>query len=214
MIGPDSYQWLNSPTIMPRMLAPVSLFSSSTADIILGFLIKKILILAQNQEPPKTYTLSSENWWPFVNKTSTTHKSFKNEPIKKGQVNDIQLEFEAGNNQKYEVNGIWDSTVYAMESAGQLPGLYYLVSWKSYPEKENIWEHALAIQHLWRLVTVYYKDNPEKPTAISAPFDTAPPMARLSALPRPIAKPITDIPIKRKQGQPAKSTTTKQAKKS
>ena len=58
---------------------------------------------------------------------------------KKGQVNDTQLnfKFEAGNNKEYEVDGIRDSAVYARESAGQLPGLYYLVSWKGYPEEEN-----------------------------------------------------------------------------
>ena len=60
---------------------------------------------------------------------------------KKGRVNDTQLdfEFEAGDDDKeYEVDGIRDSAVYAKESAtGQLPGLYYLVSWKGYPKEEN-----------------------------------------------------------------------------
>ena len=49
---------------------------------------------------------------------------------KKGQVNDIQLdfEFEAGYDEEYEVDGIWNSAVYAKKSTiGQLPGLYYLV---------------------------------------------------------------------------------------
>ena len=46
---------------------------------------------------------------------------------KKGQVNNMQLEFEASNDKEYEVDGIWDSAVYARESAGQLLGLYYLV---------------------------------------------------------------------------------------
>ena len=97
------------------------------------------------------------------------------------------------------VDGIWDSAVYAKESAtGQLPGLYYLVSWKGYPEEENTWEPASAIQHLRRLITAYHKDNPEKPTATSDPVDTAPPMARPSAPPRPTAK---------KRGRPAGSTT-------
>ena len=129
-------------------------------------------------------------------------------------MNDTQLnfEFEAGDNKEYEVDGIRDSAVYARESAGQLPGLYYLVSWKGYPEEENTWEPASAIQHLRKLVTAYHKDNPEKPTVTSVPVDTAPPTARPTAppMPRPTAAPT------KKRGQPAKSTTTttKQAKKS
>ena len=35
-----------------------------------------------------------------------------------GQVNDMQLEFEAGNNKVYKVESIWDSVVYARELAG------------------------------------------------------------------------------------------------
>ena len=50
----------------------------------------------------------------------------------------IQLNFEAGNDKEYEVEGIRDSVVYAMESeAGHLSGLYYLVNWKGYPKEEN-----------------------------------------------------------------------------
>ena len=64
---------------------------------------------------------------------------------KKRQVNNMQLEFKAGNNKKYEVGGIWDNVIYARESARQLPGLYYLVLWKNYPEEENTWELASAI---------------------------------------------------------------------
>ena len=40
----------------------------------------------------------------------------------------LNFEFEAGDDKEYEVDGIRDSAVYARESAGQLPGLYYLVS--------------------------------------------------------------------------------------
>ena len=123
---------------------------------------------------------------------------------KKGRVNDMQLEFEAGDNKEYEVDGIGDSAVHANESAGQLPGLYYLVLWKSYREEENTWEPTLAIQHLQKLVTAYHNDNSKKPTATSGPVNTVPPMARPFALPRPIAKPTT-APTK-KQGQPAGPT--------
>ena len=133
-------------------------------------------------------------------------------------MNDTQLdfEFEAGDDKKYEVNGIRDSAVYAKDSTtGQLSGLYYLVLWKGYLEEKITWEPVSAIQHLWKLTTTYHKDNPEKSTAIFAPIDMAPPLARLSVLLRPIAKPILDILINRKQGLLAGSTTTiKQAKKS
>ena len=47
---------------------------------------------------------------------------------KNGRVNDMQLKFEAGDDKEYEVDGIWDSAIFAKESAGQLPGLYYLIS--------------------------------------------------------------------------------------
>ena len=101
----------------------------------------------------------------------------------------MQLEFEAGDDKEYEVDSIWNSTVYAKKSTtGQLLGLYYLVSWKDYLEEENTWESALAIQHLHRLVTAYHKDNPEKPTATSLPIDMAPLMAKST------------------QGQPARPT--------
>ena len=112
---------------------------------------------------------------------------------KKGRVNDTKLnfEFEAGDNKKYEVEGIQNSVVYARESARQLPGLYYLVLWKSYPEEENTWEPASAIQHLQRLVTAYHKNNPKKPTTTSVLVDTAPPIARPTAslMTRPTAAP-------------------------
>ena len=49
---------------------------------------------------------------------------------KKKHMNDTQLDFEfkTGNNEKYKIYSIWDSTIYNKESTtGQLPGLYYLV---------------------------------------------------------------------------------------
>ena len=36
-------------------------------------------------------------------------------------------EFDTGNNEKYEVKVIKESTIYAKEVKGHLPGLYYLV---------------------------------------------------------------------------------------
>ena len=66
--------------------------------------------------------------------------------MKKEQVNDMQLEFEIGDNKEYKVNGIWNNAVYAKKSTiSQLPGLYYLVLWKNYLEEKNTLESALAI---------------------------------------------------------------------
>ena len=49
-----------------------------------------------------------------------------------------QLKFEvASDNEEYKVECICDNTVYARElEVGYVPGLYYLVSWKSYPKDE------------------------------------------------------------------------------
>ena len=106
-----------------------------------------------------------------------------------------KLELEAGDSKKYEVEAIWDSAVYASKlESGQLPGLYYLVAWKDYPEEENTWEPLSAVQHLKKLISCFHKEHPKKPIATSPPIDSASPMAR------PTVRPI---PLKRKRGQPA-----------
>ena len=127
-----------------------------------------------------------------------------------------QLEFEGdgGDGEEYEVETICESAVYARESEGHLPDLYYLVSWKGYPEEENTWEPASAIQHLRRLVSTFHKEHPEKPTATSPPTDSAPPRARPTV--KPTGKPFPEpSAAKRKRGRPAKASgANKQAKKS
>ena len=90
----------------------------------------------------------------------------------KGRVDnetDDGTKLDAGNNSKeYKLEAIQDSAVYAKESeSGHLLGLYYLVSWKEYPEKENTWEPVLAVQHLRKLISSFQKDHPDKPTATS-----------------------------------------------
>ena len=128
---------------------------------------------------------------------------------RKGRVDENVTEFEAGNNGKYEVEGIRNSAVYAKESvAGHLPGLYYLISWNGYPKEENIWEPALAVEHLWKLLSAFYKDKPNKPISTSSPSDTVLPMAQS------LVVPLTKT-IKQKRGQPAATNTRKKkAKKS
>ncbi len=105
-----------------------------------------------------------------------------------------EIEFEAGDNKEYEVKAIIDNAVYDQQANDQIPGLYYLVSWKGYPEEENIWEPSSAVIYLWKLITTFYKEHPEKPTATSPPLDSVP----------PIARPTIPKEPKRKRGRPSK----------
>ena len=108
---------------------------------------------------------------------------------RKRQVDKNVTEFEDGNNEEYEMEGIWDSAVYAKESeVSHLPGLYYLIPWKSYPKKENTKEPALVVQHLWKLLSAFHKDNSNKPTATSLLVDTTPLMAWPCSKPPKAAK--------------------------
>ena len=124
---------------------------------------------------------------------------------KKRRVDDM-VELDTGDESgEYKVETIRDIAIYARESkSDHLLGLYYLVLWKRYPKEENTWELASVIQHLKKLINLFYKNHPDKPTATFLAIDTAPPMAR------PTVKPAE--PLKRKQGQPANSTN-KRAKK-
>ena len=58
---------------------------------------------------------------------------------RKERIDKKVLEFDTGNqdSKKYKIKAIQDSAVYARESEGHLPDLYYLIIWKSYPKKEN-----------------------------------------------------------------------------
>ena len=59
--------------------------------------------------------------------------------IRKGLMNNFAKvpEFELDNDKKYKVEAIQDSAIYVKKADGHLPGLYYLVLWKRYPEEEN-----------------------------------------------------------------------------
>ena len=59
--------------------------------------------------------------------------------IRKRRVDEIMTELDIGNDdsRKYEVEAIWDNVIYVRESKSHLSGLYYLVFWKRYLEKEN-----------------------------------------------------------------------------
>ena len=117
---------------------------------------------------------------------------------------ELELEFDTGDNKEYEVEPIIDSAVYAKEAEGHLSGLYYLVSWKGYPEEESTWEPSSIVIHLWKIISTFNKNHPEKLTATSPPLDSAPPMAK------PSVKPPVKPSAKQKRGRPIGST--KQAK--
>ena len=61
---------------------------------------------------------------------------------RKGQINELFLEpepeFDVGNNKKYIVEEIKDSTIYTKKAKKHLPGLCYLISWKIPREKKHL----------------------------------------------------------------------------
>ncbi len=105
-----------------------------------------------------------------------------------------ELEFGAGDNKEYEIKAIIDSAVYNQQANDQMPGLYYLILWKGYPEEENTWEPLLAVIHLRKLINTFHKEHPENPTATSLPLDSA----------SPIARPTIPKAPKQKRGRPSK----------
>ena len=111
----------------------------------------------------------------------------------------LELDVSKEGSKKYKVKAIGNSAVYGKESKSHLPGLYYLVAWKSYPKEEKTWEPDSALQYLKKLISLFHKDHPEKPTATFAPIDSAPLMARQ------IVKPTAKATTKQKEGRPANS---------
>ncbi len=104
------------------------------------------------------------------------------------------LEIEARGDKEYEVEAIIDSAVYGQQANDQMPGLYYLVSWKSYPEEENTWEPSSAVIYLRKLISTFYNKHPEKPIVTSPSLDSTP----------LIAKPTIPKKPKQKRGCPSK----------
>ncbi len=60
------------------------------------------------------------------------------------------VEFQTGGNKEYEVKAIINSAVYGQQTNDndQIPDLYNLVSWKSYPEEKNTWEPSSVVIYL------------------------------------------------------------------
>ncbi len=121
--------------------------------------------------------------------------------IRRGQVDkalpesEKDLMFEAGGDKEYKVEAIINSAMYGQQTNDQMPSLYYLILWKGYPEEENTWEPSSTLIHLRKLISIFYKEHPEKPIAISSPFDSTPPMARPT---------VPKQKLKQKRGRPNK----------
>ena len=187
---PGDKVWLNSKYINTKRNCKLE-FKFFGPFQVLHFVGKQVYKL----ELPKRWRIH-DVFYMFLLEQNTTRKRQVDEKT-------LQLKFEDNDKgDEYEVEAIRDSTIYAKElESGLLPGLYYLISQKNFPEEGNTWEPAFAIQHLWRLFNTFYKENPNKSIAISTPVDTAPPKTR------PTVKPGTRS-NKQNQGQPAKANST------
>ena len=106
--------------------------------------------------------------------------------IRKKQINNKALpkpkkdmEFEAKGNKEYVIKAIIDSAIYSKQANNnKILGLYYLVLWKGYPVEENTWELSLVVIYLQKFINTFYKEHPEKLTAIFLSLDSAPLIAK------------------------------------
>ena len=88
----------------------------------------------------------------------------KKERVDKNATELAKLDAGGNDSNEYEVEAICDSAVYARESEpGHLPGLYYLVFWKGYPEEKNTWEPVSAVQHLRKLISLFILTSRQRP---------------------------------------------------
>ena len=97
-------------------------------------------------------------------------------------------EFYISDNTEYKVEAIINSDVYAKKAERYLIGSYYLLFWKAYPEEKSNWESSFAIMHFRKIISTFYKNLPEKPTATSSPLNSPLSMAKPSV--KPPVKPL------------------------
>lgn len=108
----------------------------------------------------------------------------KQNVIKKEQINkllEIESEFNIEKNKEYKVKAICNSKVYTKKTVGQLLGLYCLVSWKDYTDEKSIWESALAVMYLHKIINAFYKNHSEKSTIMLLPINSTSLMVKLIA---------------------------------
>lgn len=87
--------------------------------------------------------------------------------------------FENGDNDKeYKVEIIYDIVVYIQKSEDHLSGLYHSIFWKDYLEEKTTWKPTLTIKHLCRLITIFHKEYPVKPSVTLLPINSDLSMAR------------------------------------
>lgn len=102
-----------------------------------------------------------------------------------------QLRLEGnGKGNKYAVEVIQDSVVYAKESKtiDHLPDFYYQVLQNNYLETKNTWKSVSDIQYFQRLINAFYKKYSKKSTGISSLIDEAYLMAKPTNKPSFITK--------------------------
>ena len=110
--APSDKVWLNNKYIKTKRNRKLE------ANFFRSFLVLHLVV-------KQTYKLELSKWWKMHNvfyvsllEQYTTRKERLDKRVK-------QLELKAGNSEKYKVEAIWDSAVYASESElGQLLGLY------------------------------------------------------------------------------------------
>lgn len=113
----------------------------------------------------------------------------------------LEQKFDSSKDKEYKIEAIRDSATHIKAVKSQLPGSYYLVSWKDYLENENPWEQVSAVMHLQKMISNFCKNYHKNCLATSPPLNSTFPMTRPT------------IQLKQKRARIKPGNTVKWAKK-
>lgn len=75
-------------------------------------------------------------------------------------------ELNTRNKKEYKIEIFYNKKYYIKEFMDWLPGLYFLISWKSYSENETISVHVSTEIYIFKIISIFYKNYIKKPISM------------------------------------------------